>query len=191
MAGREHDLAELRERRNAAVLKGLRRMYKFFKKDQYAALHEIGDDAPSIFFECWYTSANSAIRMESKDICKKLLPRYEHRLLEETGGRLPAEEPTFQAPAAARRTRMRLTQVIAEASARQQQGTKGGGGGSGEGAAASDANTAAGRGRGMLLEAARLPGEDGPGSRATWGARKVAAGSSDTGLELRRASLPG
>ena len=32
MGGREHDLAELRERRNAAVTKGLRKMFKFFKK---------------------------------------------------------------------------------------------------------------------------------------------------------------
>ena len=74
MSGKPHDLAELRERRYTAVMKGLSFLYKFFKKDNYSALHAIGDDAPSIFFECWYTSANSAIRMASKDICKHLLP---------------------------------------------------------------------------------------------------------------------
>ena len=61
MGGREHDLTELRERRNVAVRKGLRKMFKFFKKDGYAALHEIGDDAPSIFFECWYASSSAGM----------------------------------------------------------------------------------------------------------------------------------
>ena len=27
-------------------------MHKFFKKDNYAPLHEIGETPPSIFFEC-------------------------------------------------------------------------------------------------------------------------------------------
>ena len=150
MAGREHDLAELRERRNAAVVKGLRKMFKFFRKENYAPLYEIGDDAPSIFFECWYTSANSAIRMESKAICKKLMPKYEQRLLEECGHVPPpptaielATVGGSSSSAAARgadgggstpslaslglqqiarqrrsgsNTRMRLTQVIADAS---------------------------------------------------------------------------
>ena len=51
MSGKEHDLVELRERRNAAVTKGLRRMYKFFKQKNFEPLYDIGDDAPSIFFE--------------------------------------------------------------------------------------------------------------------------------------------
>ena len=85
LKGNEYDLTELRDRHNAAVSKGLRKMYKFFKKDNYAALHEIGDDAPSIFFECWYTSAHSGIRMEAKAMCKKLLPEYERQLLHECG----------------------------------------------------------------------------------------------------------
>ena len=60
--GNSYDIAELRARRNVAVTKGMNYLYKFFKKNNFAALHEIGDDAPSIFFECWYTSSNSAIR---------------------------------------------------------------------------------------------------------------------------------
>ena len=77
MSGRPHDIAELRERRNTAIVKGLKMMHKFFKKKNFEALHEVGDDAPSIFFECWYTSANSSIRMQSKAICKQLMPKYE------------------------------------------------------------------------------------------------------------------
>ena len=53
LAGGQHDIAALRERRNAAVTKGMVFMHKFFKKNNFAALHEVGDDAPSIFFECW------------------------------------------------------------------------------------------------------------------------------------------
>ena len=41
----------MREKRNAAVLKGIKYMYRFLKKNNYKALYEIGDDAPSIFFE--------------------------------------------------------------------------------------------------------------------------------------------
>jgi hypothetical protein len=102
MAGKEHDLNELRERRNAAVTKGLRKMYKFFKQKDFAPLYDIGDDAPSIFFECWYTSANSSIRMESKAMCKKLLPMYEARLLEECGYEPPPPTALELAAIAAR-----------------------------------------------------------------------------------------
>lgn len=55
-SGAEHDLAELRDRRNAAVSRGMKHMYKFFRRNNYSALHEVGDDAPSIFFECWCAS---------------------------------------------------------------------------------------------------------------------------------------
>lgn len=102
MSGKEHDLVELRERRNAAVTKGLRRMYKFFKQKNFEPLYDIGDDAPSIFFECWYTSANSSIRMESKAMCKKLLPKYESRLLEECGYEPPPPTALELAAIAAR-----------------------------------------------------------------------------------------
>ena len=168
MAGKEHDLTELRERRNAAVSKGLRKMYKFFKQKDFAPLYDIGDDAPSIFFECWYTSANSSIRMESKAMCKKLLPKYETRLLEEcnyefppptaielaalaargkpkpasssgggtSGGKLKEAAGAIAAASAfaslvgqKRGTRMRITQVIADAGSSSSAG--GGGGGSG------------------------------------------------------------
>ena len=157
LAGREHDLTELRERRNTAITKGLRKMHKFFKKDNYAPLHEIGDDAPSIFFECWYTSANSAIRMESKAICKQLLPKYEARLLEECGYVAPpptaielatiaakagsgSAGATSSGPSAStsvaslgqqllkkqrRTSKMRITQVLADAAAASSSKTKG------------------------------------------------------------------
>ena len=42
-----------REKRNKAVLKGMKYMKKFLLKDNCKALYEIGDDAPSIFFEIW------------------------------------------------------------------------------------------------------------------------------------------
>ena len=101
MAGQMHDIAALRERRNAAVTKGMIFMHKFFKKNDYAALHEIGDDAPSIFFECWYTSANSTIRMHAKEIFKQLYPIFETRLLQLSSGPDCSPPPTPQLAAAA------------------------------------------------------------------------------------------
>ena len=100
MAGQMHDIAALRERRNAAVTKGMIFMHKFFKKNDYAALHEIGDDAPSIFFECWYTSANSTIRMHAKEIFKQLYPIFETRLLQLSSGPDCSPPPTPQLAAA-------------------------------------------------------------------------------------------
>lgn len=46
-----------REKRNKAVLKGMKYMKKFLLKDNCKALYDIGDDAPSIFFEIWYQSS--------------------------------------------------------------------------------------------------------------------------------------
>ena len=43
-------------------MKGMTWMYNFLKKDNYKRLYELGDDMPSIFFECWYTSADTRIR---------------------------------------------------------------------------------------------------------------------------------
>jgi len=100
MAGQMHDIAALRERRNAAVTKGMIFMHTFFKKNDYAALHEIGDDAPSIFFECWYTSANSTIRMHAKEIFKQLYPIFETRLLQLSSGPDCSPPPTPQLAAA-------------------------------------------------------------------------------------------
>ena len=94
MRGREHDLVAMRGQRNAAVTRGLRHMFRFFKKKKYEALHDIGDDAPSIFFECWYTSLHSKIRTEARAMCLHLLPVYERKLLE-----LTAQHPRLPPPA--------------------------------------------------------------------------------------------
>ena len=51
MCGRKHDVKELRDRRYRGVMKGIKFMQHFFRKNQYKALYAIGDDAPSIFFE--------------------------------------------------------------------------------------------------------------------------------------------
>ena len=96
--GNSYDIAELRAKRNVAVTKGMNYLHRFFKKNNFAALHEIGDDAPSIFFECWYTSSNSAIRMHARSICKQLMPVYEERLLQLTA---PSPPPTPPLAAAA------------------------------------------------------------------------------------------
>ncbi|KAK3238501.1 hypothetical protein CYMTET_51491 [Cymbomonas tetramitiformis] len=76
MCGRRHNLEELREQRFKAVMKGMSWMRKFLQKDKYAALHDIGDDAPSIFFEVWYTSADSRIRVRARGIAVELLVEY-------------------------------------------------------------------------------------------------------------------
>jgi hypothetical protein len=54
---------------------------KFLQKDKCSALYSVGDDAPSVFFEIWYTSANSQIRNSAKGIAKKLLSKYEKKLV--------------------------------------------------------------------------------------------------------------
>ena len=56
-------------------------MYNFLKKKKFARLYELGDDMPSIFFECWYTSADSRIRTHAKGIAKVLVKKLEtHRI---------------------------------------------------------------------------------------------------------------
>ena len=69
LKGKKHDIKELRKLRNKSVLKGMKWMKKFLRRNKYKALYEIGDDAPSIFFEIWYTSADSRIRAEGGAIC--------------------------------------------------------------------------------------------------------------------------
>ena len=60
---------------------GMDWMFKFLKKKNYARLYELGDDMPSIFFECWYTSADSRIRTHAKGIAKVLVGKLEkHRV---------------------------------------------------------------------------------------------------------------
>eukprot|EP00931_Biecheleriopsis_adriatica_P058357 TRINITY_DN34714_c0_g1_i1.p1 TRINITY_DN34714_c0_g1~~TRINITY_DN34714_c0_g1_i1.p1 ORF type:complete len:551 (+),score=130.42 TRINITY_DN34714_c0_g1_i1:95-1747(+) len=80
--GRWHSVKQLRERRNAAVLKGMRWMQKFLTADRCAALVDIGDDAACIFFEIWYTSSSSIIRGAAKGIAQELLEKYETHLLQ-------------------------------------------------------------------------------------------------------------
>ena len=79
--GNQYDIRELRAARQRSVLKGMRWMHRLLTRDSAAALYEIGDDAPNIFFECWYTSSNGAIRGEAKGIAKDLTDRFERHLL--------------------------------------------------------------------------------------------------------------
>ena len=72
---------ELRLRRNAAILKGMTYMHKFLKRNKYAALYKIGDDAPSIFFEIWYTASHSAIRARARDIAVALTNKLQRHML--------------------------------------------------------------------------------------------------------------
>ena len=81
MAGRSHDVKELRKKRMKAVNKGIKYMHKFLRKKKYKNLLEIGDDAPSIFFEMWYTSADSRVRTTCRSIAIELLEVLERRIL--------------------------------------------------------------------------------------------------------------
>jgi hypothetical protein len=56
-----HHIYGCREKRNKAVLKGMKYMKKFLLKDNCKALYEIGDDAPSIFFEIWYNTTQITV----------------------------------------------------------------------------------------------------------------------------------
>ena len=85
LRGRRHDIKALRVRRTKSVLKGMRFMRKFLRRDKYKALYEIGDDAPSIFFEIWYTSADSRIRAEAKGTARELLGKLERKMARDCG----------------------------------------------------------------------------------------------------------
>jgi len=80
MYGKKHDIGKLREKRFKAVMEGMTFMRKFLQKDNYAALFAIGDDAPSIFFEIWYTSADSRIRARAHGIAKEFLNVFVKRV---------------------------------------------------------------------------------------------------------------
>ena len=80
MCGRKHDVKELRDRRYRGVMKGIKFMQHFFE-NQYKALYAIGDDAPSIFFEMWYTSADSRVRSISKSLAIEFTEKLENALL--------------------------------------------------------------------------------------------------------------
>ena len=64
---------------NELLVQGMTFMRKFLQKNNYQALHSIGDDAPSIFFEIWYTSADSRIRLRAKSIMTELMAVYERK----------------------------------------------------------------------------------------------------------------
>jgi len=72
---------ELRNRRNAAVMQGMTYMHKFLSKNKYKPLYEIGDDAPSIFFEIWYTCGHSSIRARAKAIAVSLTKKLQRWML--------------------------------------------------------------------------------------------------------------
>ena len=78
--GRKHNLKELRRERLASVMKAMTWMEKFLRANKYKALHAIGDDAPNIFFEIWYTSADSRVRVRAKGIATEMLDKYENHL---------------------------------------------------------------------------------------------------------------
>jgi hypothetical protein len=81
ISGRRHVIKELRQQRYKAVMRGMNWLEKFLKSDGHAALYAIGDDAPSVFFEIWYTSADSRIRCRARGIAEALIEKYEASLL--------------------------------------------------------------------------------------------------------------
>jgi hypothetical protein len=88
MCGKKYDVKQLRDQRYHAVMKGIKFMQKFFRKNKYEALHAIGDDAPSIFFEMWYTSADSRVRSISKSLAIEFTEKLEVTLLKKTDKRI-------------------------------------------------------------------------------------------------------
>ena len=95
LKGKKHDIKELRKLRNKAVLKGMKWMKKFLRRNKYAALYDIGDDAPSIFFEIWYTSADSRIRAQAGAIARELLNKLEKKMIKKENGRPPNRDGFF------------------------------------------------------------------------------------------------
>jgi len=95
LKGKKHDIKELRKLRNKSVLKGMKFMKKFLRRNKYAALYDIGDDAPSIFFEIWYTSADSRIRAEGGAIARELLNKLERKMIKNDGGKAPDRDGFF------------------------------------------------------------------------------------------------
>lgn len=93
LMGKKHSIKEMNKSRLKSVKKGLRWLRDFLRKDHYKALFEIGDDAPSVFFEIWYTSADSRIRAESKGYAREFMTKLEKRLLK--GDEPPDREKFF------------------------------------------------------------------------------------------------
>jgi len=86
--GKRYDIKKLRDRRYHAVMKGMTWMYNFLKKNNFKRLYELGDDMPSIFFECWYTSADTRIRTRAKGIAKVLVDKLEAERLQKARVRM-------------------------------------------------------------------------------------------------------
>ena len=63
-------MKDLRDRRNAAALRGMRWMRKFLSSERHRALIEIGDDGACIFFEIWYTSSSSVLRSVARSFAE-------------------------------------------------------------------------------------------------------------------------
>ena len=82
--GRVFDVKELRNRRLDGVMRGISYMHQFLRKHKYRNLHSIGDDAPSIFFEMWYTSADSRVRTNCRAIAAELLEQLEKKVMAKT-----------------------------------------------------------------------------------------------------------
>ena len=70
LKGKKWDVSELRQARLRSLEKGRTWIYKYLAKDNFAALYEIGDDAPNIFFEIWYTTSHSRLRAIAKGMAK-------------------------------------------------------------------------------------------------------------------------
>merc|ERR1712166_1603216 len=81
MRGKSYDLKKLRAKKQKAIMKGMKFMTEFLRKDKYAALYKVGDDAACIFFEIWYTSQDQNIMCIAKGIAKEMLRVYERKLL--------------------------------------------------------------------------------------------------------------
>lgn len=71
-------------------------MKKYLLKNNCRALYEIGDDAPSIFFEIWYTSANSDIRLRGKETARVLLDKLITQRLARVGDDVASRDDFFE-----------------------------------------------------------------------------------------------
>jgi len=91
MDGNKFCADELRKARNRAILRGMTYMHKFLRRNKHEALYKIGDDAPSIFFEIWYTSAHSAIRARARDIAVQLTNKLVRHMMAN-----PSEKPPHE-----------------------------------------------------------------------------------------------
>ena len=92
VSGKLHDASVLRAKRHKAMHKAMSFMHKFLTKNNNKNLYTIGDDAPSIFFEMWYSTAESTIRTRAKEIAKVMFEKLEARVCGATAASLEAKE---------------------------------------------------------------------------------------------------